>query len=159
MNKLNNIHEKCLRLITNKYDSPFNELQKTCSNYLTIHSYSSEKFLQYSKFLFIWHWTSTVSAFWSGCNSVCTHLWKKASPLTHDVISTPIRRRTMSYDVETTSFVYRIEIKDSSSLEIFQAKIKLWNCDDYLCNPCKRFITKVGYIVFFFLLVFLVDVY
>ena len=35
MNKLNNIHEKCLRLITNKYDSTFNKLQKACINYLT----------------------------------------------------------------------------------------------------------------------------
>ena len=36
-----------------------------------------------------------------------------------------------------------IPIKDSSSLEIFKATIKLWNCDDCPCDLCKRFITTV----------------
>ena len=45
MNKLNNIHEKCLRLVINDYDSNFNELlesshelsiHKTCINYTMI---------------------------------------------------------------------------------------------------------------------------
>ena len=48
MNKLNNIHEKCLRLVTNDYDSNFSELlesshelsiHKTCVNYLMIEVY------------------------------------------------------------------------------------------------------------------------
>ena len=41
-----------------------------------------------------------------------------------------------------------IAIKDSSSLEIFKAKIQLWSCDDCPCNLCKRFIANVGYIQF-----------
>ena len=48
MNKLNNIHEKCLRLIKNDYDSNISELlesshelsmNKTCINYLMIEVY------------------------------------------------------------------------------------------------------------------------
>ena len=48
MNKLNNIHEKRIRLVTNDYDSNFNELlesshelliHKTCINYLMIEVY------------------------------------------------------------------------------------------------------------------------
>ena len=48
MNMLNNIHEKCLRLITNDYVSNFNELlelshglsiHKTCINYLMVEVY------------------------------------------------------------------------------------------------------------------------
>ena len=39
-----------------------------------------------------------------------------------------------------------IVMKDSSLLEIFKAKIKLWSCDDCPCNLCKRFIANVGYI-------------
>ena len=48
MNKLNNIHEKCLCLVTNDYDWNFNELlessneistHKTCINYLMIEVY------------------------------------------------------------------------------------------------------------------------
>ena len=48
MNKLNNIHKKCLRLVTSDYDSNFNKLlesfhelstHKTCINYLMIEVY------------------------------------------------------------------------------------------------------------------------
>ena len=48
MNKLNNIHEKCLRLVTNDYDSNLNELlesshelliHKICINYLMMEVY------------------------------------------------------------------------------------------------------------------------
>ena len=48
MSKLKNIHEKCLRLITNNYDSHFNgllesshefKIHKTCINYLMIEVY------------------------------------------------------------------------------------------------------------------------
>ena len=37
-------------------------------------------------------------------------------------------------------------IKDSSSIEIFKAKIKLCSSDDNPFNLCKRFITNIGYI-------------
>ena len=48
MNKLNNIHEKCLHPVRNDYDSNFNELpesshqlaiHKTCINYLMVEFY------------------------------------------------------------------------------------------------------------------------
>ena len=45
MNKLNNIHEECLRLTTNNHDSNFNDynnltpVHKTCINYLMIEAY------------------------------------------------------------------------------------------------------------------------
>ena len=38
-----------------------------------------------------------------------------------------------------------IAMKDSSSLEIFKAKVKLWNCDDCTCNLFKRFSANVGH--------------
>ena len=38
-----------------------------------------------------------------------------------------------------------IAIRDSPSLEIFKAKVKLWSCDYCTCNLCKRFIANVGY--------------
>ena len=40
MNKLNNIHENCLSLVTNDYDSNFNELLES-SNELSIHKPAS----------------------------------------------------------------------------------------------------------------------
>ena len=78
MNKLNNIYEKCLRIITDDYNSNINELlqsshellnPKTWINYLMIEVYEL-KSLQHSQYSFIWLWKSTDSAFWSGCSSV-----------------------------------------------------------------------------------------
>ena len=79
INKLNNIHEKCLRLVTNDCDSNFNEplesshelsIHKTCTNYLMIEVYTylhglspelatdiftlRKKSLQYSKYALTW---------------------------------------------------------------------------------------------------------
>ena len=76
MNQLNNMHEKCLCLVTSDYDSNFKELvesshelstHKTCINYLMIevftwaisrnnhwHFYSSEKSLPHTQYLFNW---------------------------------------------------------------------------------------------------------
>ena len=44
-----------------------------------------------------------------------------------------------------------IPIKDSWSLEIFKAEIKLWSCDDCPCNLCKRVIASGEYIQFLWL--------
>ena len=35
-----------------------------------------------------------------------------------------------------------ISIKDSSPLEVFKPKIKLWSCDDCMSKLCKRFIAN-----------------
>ena len=61
--------------------------------------------------------------------------------------------RSMHFGVDAIAFrasqlwqKVPIAIKDSSSLEIFKAKIKLSTCNDCPCNLCKRFIANVGYI-------------
>ena len=58
--------------------------------------------------------------------------------------------RSVRFRVDATAFRAShlwqnvpIAIADTSSLEIFTAKIKLWSCDDYPCSLCKRFITNV----------------
>ena len=63
----------------------------------------------------------------------------------------------MRFGVDTIAFHARqlwqklpIAMKDSSSLEIFQAKIKLYTCDDYPCNQCKLFIANVTYLIVIF---------
>ena len=60
--------------------------------------------------------------------------------------------RSMHFGVDAIAFrasqlwqKVPIAIKDSSSLENFEAKMKLWCCDDCPCNLCQRFIANVGY--------------
>ena len=144
MSKLNNIHKKSLRLVTKNYDSNFNELlesshklsiHKTCINYLMIEVY---KYLhELSPELM----TDILTLRKNPYNIRNIRLFGSQNP------------RSVHFRVDAIAFCASqlwqkvpIAIKDSSSLEIFTAKIKLWSCDDCPCNLCKRFIVNVGYI-------------
>ena len=73
-------------------------------------------------------WKSTISAFGMNAVGFCDiQLWQKVPRA----------------------------IKDSSSLEIFIDKVKLWSCDDCMSNLCKKFIANVGCIKLFWLQFFL----
>ena len=144
MNKLNNIHEKCLPFITNDYDSNFSELlelshelsiHKTCINYLMIEVY------KYLHGLIPELMTDIFNLRKNPYNIRYFGLFSSENP------------RSVRFGVDAIAFrasqlwqKVPIAIKDSSSLEIFKAQIKLWSCDDCPCNLCKRFIVNVGYI-------------
>ena len=144
MNKLNNIHEKCLRLVTNDYDSNFNELlesshelsiHKICITYLMIELY---------KYL---HGLSP---------ELMTDIFTLRKNL-YNILNIRLfgseNTRSVRFGVDAIAFrasqlwqKVPIAIEYSSSLEIFKAKIKLWSCDDCPCNLCKMFLANVGYI-------------
>ena len=126
MSKLNNIHKKSLRLVTKNYDSNFNELlesshklsiHKTCINYLMIEVY---KYLhELSPELM----TDILTLRKNPYNIRNIRLFGSQNP------------RSVRFRVDAIEFCASqlwqkvpIAIKDSSSLEIFTAKIKLWSC-------------------------------
>ena len=99
MNKLDGIHEKCPRLVTNDYDSNFNELlessheiliHKTCINYLMIEGTSIYKgyllnwwltFLLFGKILtifgiFFYYILTNIFVILIICNTIFAILWK-----------------------------------------------------------------------------------
>ena len=118
--KLNNIHEKCLRFITNGYDSNFNELlesshklsvYKTCINYLMIEVY---KYLyELSPQLM-----SDIFTLWKNPYNIHnTRLFDSENP------------QSVRLGVDEVAFrashlwqKVPIAMKNSSSLEIFKAK-------------------------------------
>ena len=144
MNKLNNIREKCLRLITNDYESSFNELlesshelsiHKTCINYLMIEVYKYLHGLSLKLMTYIF--TLRKNPY----NIRNIRLFGSEIP------------RSVHLRVDARAFLASqlwqkvpIEIKDSLSLETFKEKIRLSSCDDCPCNLCKRFIANVEYI-------------
>ena len=144
MNKLNNIREKCLRLITNDYESSFNELlesihelsiHKTCINYLMIEVY---KYLHgLSPKLMTYIFTLRKNPF----NIRNIRLFGSEIPW-----SVHIGVDARAFRASQLWQKVPIEIKDSSSLETFKAKIRLSSCGDCPCNLCKRFIANVRYI-------------
>ena len=135
---MNNIHEKCLRLTTNDYNSNISELlesphklsiHKTCINYLMIEVYKYLHGLSHELMI-------DTFTLWKNPYKICIlttsfiWLWK----------STVNGVDTISTNKNTHTQRVPIAIKDSSLREIFKAKIKLSSCDDCPCNLCKRFI-------------------
>ena len=60
---------------------------------------------------------------------------------------------TEKYGIETASSIdpklwdkVPTEVKNSKSLEEFEAQIQAWVPKNYLCNICKLFIKHVGYL-------------
>ena len=140
MNKLNNIHEKCLRPVTNGYDSKFNELlesshelsiNNTCISYLMIEVH---KYLQWQSPELM----TDILTLRKNPHILSIHLFGSENPLSvhFGVDAIAFRASHMWQRVP-------IAIKDSSTLGIFKLKI-LWSCDDCPCNLCARFIANVG---------------
>ena len=80
-------------------------------------------------------------------------LWKNPYNIRNIHLFNSENPRSVRFGVDTIAFSASqlwqkvpIAIKDSSSLKIFKAKIKLWSCDDCPCNLYKTFIANVGYI-------------
>ena len=125
MNKLNNIHEKYPDLVTNDYDSNFDELlepyhelsiHKTCINYLMIEVFTCSIFR-----IKEWH-------FYSPEESVQHTQYSFENP------------RSVSFGVHAIALrasqlwqILPMAIKD------FSSKIKSWSFDNCPCNLCKRF--------------------
>ena len=122
MDNLNNIHEKCLRLVTNDNDLNFNKLLEsshelsihvTCINYLVyknLHGMSPKLM------------TDIFTPRRNPYNIRNIRLFISENP------------RSVHFGVDAIAFRARklrqkvpMAIKDPSSLEIFKAKIKLWS--------------------------------
>ena len=144
MNKLNHIPKKCLPLVKNDYDSNFSKLlesshelliHKTCINYLMIEVY------KYLHGLFPELMTDIFTLRKKPYKILNIYLLGSENP--------PKARFGLDVIGFRASQLWQkvpIAIKGSSSLEISKAKIKLWSCDNYPSNLCKRFIAIVVYI-------------
>ena len=136
--------KKCLRPVTNDYDSNFNDLLES-SHELSIHkAFINHLMKQVYKYL---HGLSpelmteifTLRKYPYNIRNIC---WFRSE-----------NPRSVRFGVDAIAFHASqlwqkapIAIQNSSSLEIFKAKIKLCSCDDCPCNLCKIFIPNVGYI-------------
>ena len=131
-----------MHLVRNDFDSNFNELlepfhefsiHKTCINYLMIEVYRHLHGLS-PKLM-----TDIFTLQKNPYNIRNIRLFGSENPqsVRFGVDAIPFRASQLKQKVP-------IAIKDSSSLEIFKAEIKLCSCEDCPCNLCKRFIANIG---------------
>ena len=131
-----------MRLVRSDYDSNFNELlepshefliHKTCINYLMIEVYRHLHGLSPELM------TDICTLQKNPYNIRNIRLFGSESPQSvgFGVDAIPFRASQLWQKVP-------IAVKDSSSLEIFKAKIKLCSCEDCPCNLYKRYIANIG---------------
>ena len=144
-NKINILHERCLRIIYTDKQSSFEELLKK---------------------------DKSVSIHHQNIRSLAIEMYKVSKGLAPDIFTNIFKiRDNVSYDLrhlsdfevprvsslyngtETMSYlgpkVWDIlpnEIKEKATLEAFKAAIKEWKPENCPCRLCKRFIAGVGFI-------------
>ena len=144
-NKINSLHERCLRLIYNDKSSSFDELLKFDKS-VTIHQRNLQKLaLEMFKVL----------------NSSSPEIMKEVFPLntcnnydlrhTRQFLARPVK--SVYYGTESISFlapkIWEIvpeDIKASETVAEFKTKIKIWIPDNCPCRLCRTFVPKLGFI-------------
>ena len=144
-NKINSLHERCLRLIYNDKSSSFNELLKFDKS-VTIHQRNLQKLaLEMFKVL----------------NSSSPEIMKEVFPLNtcnnydprhpRQFLARPVK--SVYYGTESISFlapkIWEIvpeDIKASETVAEFKTKIKIWIPDNCPCRLCRTFVPKLGFI-------------
>ena len=144
-NKINNLHEKTLRLIyKNKSNLSFDDLLKMNKS-VKIH----QRNIQF-----------LATEIYKVRNDLRPKIMKdifqfidKPYNLRNNSIIQRQQNRTVYFGTESlTSLAPKIwelvpnEIKNAKSLEIFKEKIKTWTTDKCPCRVCKKYISNVGFI-------------
>lgn len=137
MKKLDNIHEKCIRLITINYIMKrTTRINSLTPNPLTLHQLPHESSLS----IFTWaiSWTTDIFT-----------LHKNPQYLQYSFDSE--NPWSMGFGVDAIACrsgnlwqKVQVEIENCSSPKIFKAKIKPRKCDICPDNLCKRFVVNLG---------------
>ena len=142
-NRINNIHERALRIVYRDRNATFNELL-TRDGTVTIH----ERNIQV-----------LATEMFKAYNGISPHILKDVFPLkeTRGYCSRfPFKMRnvrTVKYGTETLGYlgpkIWSLvpdEIKNSNNVKTFKNKIKQWRPNGCPCRLCKTYIAGVGFI-------------
>ena len=144
-NKINRLHERCLRLVYSDKQSSFKELI-TKDKSVTIHHRNIQKLA-----------TEMFKALNTSENHILNDIFPKKIPVRynlrhHQQFSTRTFK-TVHYGTDSIAFLAQKiwdivpeEIKASTSVEGFRSKIKNWKPEDCPCRLCKIYIPKLGFL-------------
>ena len=134
-NLINKIHERTLRLIHNDYESNFSDLLKI-KNEVTFHVKNNQKLMTE-----VYKYVNGLS------NSITCEIFSKRNVnynLRNFREIKSQRKYTSRYGLESVNYKASqlwqnvpMEIKNSSTLEIFKTKIKSWTAEKCPCSVCN----------------------
>ena len=144
-NKINRLHERCLRLVYSDKQSSFKELL-TKDKSVTIHHRNIQKLA-----------TEMFKALNTSENHILNDIFPKKIPvrynLRHHKQFSTRTFKTVHYGTDSIAFLAQKiwdivpeEIKASTSVEGFRSKIKNWKPEDCPCRLCKIYIPKLGFL-------------
>ena len=144
-NKINILHERCLRLIYNDYQSTFQELLDK-DNSVSIH-YRNIRTLATEIYKFVNGISAPIMDEIFSLNDTSTFNLRSQNPLKR------IIPKTVWYGTESLSYlapkiwdIVPDDIKDSNSLPTFKSKIKQWIPSSCPCRLCKTYLPQIGFI-------------
>lgn len=143
-NRINRLHEKALRITFSNYHSTFEELLLKIDS-VTIHERNIQTLgIEIYKFL-NGMLPETMNNIFKFNTEIPYNLRER-----NELVSR--KARTVKYGTETISVlapniwsIITEEIKNSTSLSLFKAKIRKWR-PDCPCSLCKRYLQHVGFI-------------
>ena len=143
-NHINRIHERALRIAYQDHSSTFNELLAKDSSF-KIHDRNLQKLL-------IEIFKVKMKLAPEIMNEVFDFI-ECRYPLRNELRFKLRNIRTVRYGIETAAFVgSRIwtnmpnELKESTSLNEFKSKIKIWKLENGLCKLCKIYHQRIVYL-------------
>ena len=144
-NRINNIHERVLRLVYKDYISSFDDLIAK-DNSFKIHQRNLQKLdIEIFKVKKV-----IAPAIINNIFEFNDNLYS----LRNDTAYFKSRNvRTARYGIETASFVgpriwnsIPLEMKESTLLQIFKSKIKSWTLKNYPCKLCENYFQHLVYL-------------
>jgi hypothetical protein len=144
-NKINRLHERCLRIIYNDKSSSFNELLER-DNSISVHEQSIRSFA-IEMFKVVKGIASKLFSEIFGYRENMRYNFR------NDSIFTLPPKRTVHYGTESIAFlgpkIWEIiprELKEKESLREFKIAIKNWKLVSCPCRLCKTYIQGVGFV-------------
>lgn len=143
--KINQLHERCLRIIYNDRISTFEDLLSK-DNSVTIHQRNLQRLA-----------TEMFKVYRNIAPNIVSEIFKTRKDYKYRTRNMPYFTQpiinTTQYGRETVTFlgprIWNIlpqEYKDKQTLEGFKSKIKKWKPENCPCRGCQTFIPSIGFI-------------
>ena len=142
--KINHIHERSLRIVFRDYNSSFKDLLKK-DNYVCIHHRNIQS-LAVESFKKKENLSNTIMSDIFPITVLNYNLRSQTDLLRNTVNTTKFGLNSLRHFASKVWSMIPIEIKNSSTVEIFKSKISKWEPNDCDCKLCQDYLHGIGYV-------------
>ena len=145
--KINHIRERSLRIVYRDYNSSFKHLLKK-DNSVCIHDRNIQS-LTVELFKVKENLSNTIMSYIFPTRVLNYNLRSQTDFLRNTVNTTKFGLNSLRHFASKVWSMIPIEIKNSSTVEIFKSKISKWEPNDCDCKLCQDYLHRIGYVNLF----------